>query len=54
MPTPPITAAQYEAAMDALGLDPATTLSVNLSRDWVRIVHTNAVVTSEAIAADAD
>lgn len=43
----------WEAACAALGLDPATTLSINISPDYVRIVHTDQAVTSQPIAAAA-
>lgn len=45
-----ITIAQFEAACAALGLNAATTLSVNLAPTWVRIVHTDQAVTSIAVS----
>lgn len=41
---------QIEAAYVALGLDPATVESANLSAGWVRIVHADRAVTSQAVA----
>ena len=44
---------QFDAAVTALGLDPATTESVNLSPDWIRVVHRNQAVTSVPVSAPA-
>jgi hypothetical protein len=44
------TSAGWVAACAALDLDPATTLSINISPDYVRIVHTDQAVTSQPIA----
>lgn len=37
---------QYEAALDALGLDVATTATVYIAPDWVRVEHTDRPPTS--------
>lgn len=38
--------ADFEAVCSALNLDPATTLSINASPEWLRVVHTDQAVTS--------
>lgn len=48
-----ITPEQFDAAVSALDLDPATTLSVNLSPDWIRVVHSDQAVTSMPVSAPA-
>jgi hypothetical protein len=44
---------QFDAAVTALGLDPASTESVNLSPDWIRVVHKDQAVTSVPVSAPA-
>lgn len=49
-----ITPDHWAAACAALGLDPDTTLSINITPDWVRIVHADQAVTSQPIAANVE
>ncbi|MGC5078452.1 hypothetical protein [Agrococcus sp. DT81.2] len=44
-----VTTAQFVAAAEALGLNPDTTLSFNLSPYLLRVVHTDQAVTTTPV-----
>lgn len=41
---------QFEAVCSALNLDPSTTLSINASPGWLRVVHADQAVTSTPVS----
>lgn len=50
---PEFTREQFAAVCAALDLDPETTLSINASPGWLRVVHADQAVTSVPVSAPA-
>lgn len=49
-----VTRKEWRAACAALGLDPETTHSINISPFFVRVVHADQATTSQPIPAEPD